>query len=338
MKHKRFVSYKFIDAKGNMRHKLVSMGKKLENTNFDGSSFGMCPTSNSDVVLVPDEDSIHWDPILHLDSVFCFIRDPQGCGLANDFRTQAYNYMKKREQADGALFGIEPEFFVCKKDSRDNIFPVGVENMENIVQGDWYGCLPPRDSFWIIRSDICKKLEEAGFEIEGMHHEVGVGQCECSWKCGNLLKISDQMMIFKYIVSNICHDNGLIADFRAKPFKNLNGNGCHVHQSIPMMKDDDRALKWYAQGLVDHYDELVKVCCVDETSKDRLVPGFEAPTKENNGIGRYDRTKTVRIPAGGGRVEFRLPDPSMNPYYALPYMLEFGIESCIRLKHSEASE
>jgi glutamine synthetase len=91
--------------------------------------------------------------------------------------------------------------------------------------------------------------------------------------------------------------------------------------------DTDKLLEAYAQGLVDHYDELLAVCCVGKSSHKRLVPGFEAPTKENNGWGWHDRTKTVRIPGAGGRVELRLADPDMNPYVALPLMLKFGYEA-----------
>jgi glutamine synthetase len=109
-----------------------------------------------------------------------------------------------------------------------------------------------------------------------------------------------------------------------------------VHQSIPLMKvlssegkqdERNKVVELYAQGLVDHYDELLKVCCVGDTSMDRLVPGFEAPTKENNSIGWHDRTKTVRIPGSGERLEYRLPDPEMNSYLAISLMLRFGYEA-----------
>ena len=124
--------------------------------------------------------------------------------------------------------------------------------------------------------------------------------------------------------------HGCVATFDPKPFDGLNGSGCHVHQSIPAMKHQgapNEVLEAYAQGLVDHYDELVEVCNTHPNSHKRLIPGFEAPTKENNGFGYCDRTKTIRIPAAGGRLEYRLPDPMMNPYVALSKMLEYGCRS-----------
>jgi len=278
-----------------------------------------------------------------MESVFCFVARPSGNAgnLLTTFRNEAYLTMMKDEQTQGSLFGVEPEFFVCKKSTPDGAFiPVDLNNLmelKTVKQDKWYSCLPPLDSFHNLRIDIAKAMETAGFEIEAIHHEVAPGQCEFSWKCDSLLRTADKMMIFKYIVNAICATYEFRADFRAKPFKNLNGSGCHVHQSIPMMinaegKPNAKIVEAYAGGLVDHYDELLEVCCVGYTSHDRLVPGFEAPTKENNGWGWYDRTKTVRIVGDGGHLEYRLPDPEMNPYVALPMMLEFGYQGVLESK------
>lgn len=334
-KSTRFVSYKFVDSKGVLRDKIVKTGWELKQTYFDGSSFGFCPTSKSDLLLVPDLSTEHFDPIRNMTSVFCFLQYPDNTPLDEDFRTQALLAMSEDEQTRGALFGVEPEFFIRQKDSG---LPIGVEDaneLRSAEQFQWYGSLPPIDKFQWLRDIIAEKLDKAGIDVEAMHHEVAPGQCEFSWVCDNLLRTADKMLLFKYIVSAVCDSHDLIADFQAKPFEELNGNGCHVHQSVPIMRadknyvDTDKLLEAYAQGLVDHYHELLAVCCVGKSSKARLVPGFEAPTEENNGWGWHDRTKTVRIPGAGGRVELRLADPDMNPYVALPLMLKFGYE-CVR--------
>lgn len=336
------VSYKFIDSQGNLRDKVVINDSKLKNTYFDGSSVGFCHAHDSDLVLVPDEKSIHRDPIRNMSSVFCFIQRPNGKRLDYDFRTQAERAMT--QQVNGALFGVEPEFFVCGRDiiNGNKLMPIDLDSsieLQNEKQYKWYGCLPPLDNFQSLRDEIAKYLETAGLHVEAIHHEAAPGQCEFSWRCNDLLTTADQMLLFKYIVVATCASRDLVADFRAKPFDGINGNGCHVHQSLPIMrsfgqfgetKDGNKFVEAYAQGLVDHYDELLEVCCVGRTSKSRLVPGFEAPTKENNGWGWHDRTKTVRIPAGGERVEYRLPDPEMNPYVTLPKMLKFGYEAIKR--------
>jgi glutamine synthetase len=61
----------------------------------------------------------------------------------------------------------------------------------------------------------------------------------------------------------------------------------------------------------------------------RLVPGYEAPV--NLVYSNRNRSAAVRIPVYNNaptakRIEFRAPDPSCNPYYALPAMLMAGLD------------
>lgn len=334
-----FMSYKFVDSRGNLRDKVISTtpsvkaGKvtKFEDTWFDGSSFGFCPTNKSDLLLVPDPETHHYDPIRKMDGVFCFLKNPDGTDLEADFRTQALLAQEVDNQTRGALFGVEPEFFLTRKTANlrevpygepDDWVPADVEE-----QFKWYGSLPPVDKTQHIRDAIVINLELAGIDVESCHHEVSPGQAEISWSCSKLLHTADKMLLVKYIVQATADIQGCSATFDPKPFDGLNGSGSHIHTSIPAMKGNNEVLETYAQGLIDHYDDLLKVCNVHPNSYKRLVPGFEAPTKENNGFGYCDRTKTVRIPGAGGRVEYRLPDPAMNPYVALASILKYGIEA-----------
>ena len=59
----------------------------------------------------------------------------------------------------------------------------------------------------------------------------------------------------------------------------------------------------------------------------RLVPGYEAPV--NVAWSTSNRSALIRIPAKRGnstRAEFRMPDPSCNPYLALALMLAAGLD------------
>jgi glutamine synthetase len=61
----------------------------------------------------------------------------------------------------------------------------------------------------------------------------------------------------------------------------------------------------------------------------RLVPGFEAPV--NLVYSQRNRSACVRIPITGPspkakRLEFRVPDPSANPYLAFSAMLMAGLD------------
>ena len=324
------MSYKFIDSRGNLRDKIVAVENSGESgpvsfkeTYFDGSSFGFCPTEKSDLLLVPDPKSYHRDPIRDMNSIFCFLRKPDGDYLEACFRNRAFTAQEQDDQTHGALFGCEPEFFILDKSGR----PYGEEptwSQDKVVQYEYYGCLPPIDKTHKIRAKIVENLNIAGLNVEACHHEVSPGQAEVSWKCDSLLRTADKMMLAKYIIKATVAEFDAVATFDPKPFEKLNGSGCHVHISIPMMKNSEENLLAFAQGLVDHYDDLVKVCNTHPNSHKRLVAGFEAPTRENNRYGWHDRTCTVRIPGKGNRVELRLGDSEMNPYMSLPKMLEFG--------------
>jgi glutamine synthetase len=61
----------------------------------------------------------------------------------------------------------------------------------------------------------------------------------------------------------------------------------------------------------------------------RLVPGFEAPV--NLVYSQGNRSACIRIPITGTnpkakRIEFRIPDPSCNPYLAFSAMLMAGLD------------
>jgi glutamine synthetase len=339
----KLVSYKFVDSEGNLRDKVIAASSKLkwEPTWFDGSSFGFRKTSNSDLLLVPDPETRHVDPIRNMESMFCFLYTPDENPLEADFRRFAAAIMDVDEQTRGALFGVEPEFFLLSDTGSDSLrslryVPYGEADSWSAQDVDrqykWYGSLPPTDETQYIRDEMVKNLSTAGIEVESCHHEVAPGQAEISWRCDNLLRTCDKMLLAKYIIQATAamfkdkQGRAVSATFDPKPFEGINGSGCHVHQSVPAMRGNEEVLLAYIQGLVDNYDDLTKVCNVHENSHKRLVPGFEAPTKENNGYGFCDRTKTIRIPAAGGRLEYRLPDPAMNPYVALPLMLRLGRE------------
>ena len=83
----------------------------------------------------------------------------------------------------------------------------------------------------------------------------------------------------------------------------------------------------YVGGLLRHAKEFCAITNPLVNSYKRLVPGYEAPT--NIAWSERNRSPLVRVPAARGpttRVEFRMPDPSCNPYLALAVMLRAGLD------------
>jgi glutamine synthetase len=154
------------------------------------------------------------------------------------------------------------------------------------------------------------------------------------------VQTADRMMVYKYIVKNVCNSLGLTASFMPKPLFGDNGSGMHCHQSLwkgdtPLFFDGNgyalisETAKYYIGGLIAHAPALLALCAPTTNSYRRLVPGFEAPV--NLMYSARNRSAICRIPVystspKAKRVEFRAPDPAANPYLAFSAMLMAGLD------------
>jgi len=87
--------------------------------------------------------------------------------------------------------------------------------------------------------------------------------------------------------------------------------------------------RWYIGGLLHHAPSLLAFTNPTVNSYHRLVPGFEAPV--NLVYSARNRSACIRIPVTGSnpkakRLEFRVPDPSSNPYLAFSAQLMAGLD------------
>ena len=82
-------------------------------------------------------------------------------------------------------------------------------------------------------------------------------------------------------------------------------------------------------GILRHAPSLLAFTNPSVNSFRRLVPGFEAPV--NLVYSARNRSACIRIPVTGSspkakRVEYRVPDPSSNPYLCFAAVLMAGID------------
>jgi glutamine synthetase len=184
-------------------------------------------------------------------------------------------------------------------------------------------------------------LIKAGVPVEVQHHEVATaGQAEIDFRFGTLVQTADRLMVYKYIIKNVCHNLGYTATFMPKPLFGDNGSGMHVHQSLwksdaPLFYDENgyallsETARHYIGGLIAHAPALLALCAPTTNSYRRLVPGFEAPV--NLMYSARNRSAICRIPTYSSspkarRVEFRAPDPTANPYLAFSALLMAGLD------------
>ncbi len=366
----RFVDLRFTDTRGKEQHVTVPAHQfeadKFEHGHaFDGSSIaGWKGIQASDMLLMPDPDSVRMDPFFKEATlvVTCDVIEPSDMkGYDRDPRSIAKRgeaYLKSTGIGDTAYFGPEPEFFIfdsvhwsvdmsgsmVKVVSQEAAWASAAEfeggniGHRPAVKGGYFP-VPPVDSLQDIRSAMCLAMEECGVEVEVHHHEVATaGQCEIGTKFNTLVKRADWTQILKYVVHNVAHQYGKTATFMPKPIVGDNGSGMHVHQSIWKGGQNlfagngyaglSELCLYYIGGIIKHAKALNAITNPGTNSYKRLVPGFEAPVML--AYSARNRSASIRIPyvsnPKGRRIEVRFPDPTANPYLAFTAMMMAGLD------------
>jgi glutamine synthetase len=320
----------------------------------------------SDMKLIPDPTSAFLDPFRENKTLVMnfSIRDPftneQYSRDPRNVAAKAEAYLASTGIADTVYFGAEAEFYVFDDVRFDTNQHESYYHIDSI-EGKWnsgrkeeggnlgyktpykggYFPVPPVDHFADIRDEMVNVMLAAGLDVERSHHEVGTaGQGEINYKFNTLTAAADEMMLFKYIVKNVAWKFGKSATFMPKPLFGDNGSGMHCHQSLwkngePLFYDElgygglSDIARWYIGGLLHHAPSLLAFTNPTVNSYHRLVPGYEAPV--NLVYSARNRSACIRIPVTGTspkakRIEFRVPDPSCNPYLAFAAQLMAGID------------
>ncbi len=367
----KIVDLRFVDLPGIWQHFSMSTTELVEEifdegVGFDGSSIrGFQKIQESDMVLIPDPDTVFLDPFTEVPTLnmICNVKDPvTGESYTRDPRyiaQKAERHLESTGLADTSYFGPEPEFFIFDDirydqgpsggyyfvDSKEASWNTGREENPNLGYKprykEGYFPVPPTDSLQDIRSEMMLTLESLGVRMEVHHHEVATaGQCEIDLRFDTLTRMADKLLMFKYVVKNVALSRGKTATFMPKPVFSDNGSGMHVHQSLwkkgknqfyepGNYADLSKNCQYYIGGLLKHTAALLAFCTPTTNSFRRLVPGYEAPI--NLIYSQRNRSACVRIPAyskseGAKRVEYRIPDASSNGYLAFSAMLMAGLD------------
>jgi glutamine synthetase len=366
----KFVDFRFCDTRGKEQHVTYPAHTIDEDTfedgkMFDGSSVaGWKGINESDMILMPDPSTAVMDPFFDDNTLIlrCDIIEPKDMqGYSRDPRSiakRALEYLKSTGIADTAFFGPENEFFIfddvrwnsemgnCsyKVDSQEagwnseKVYEDGNLGHRPGIKGGYFP-VPPVDSLQDMRSAMCLVLEEMGQTTEVHHHEVATaGQCEIGSKFNTLVNKADEVLVLKYVVSNIAHAYGKTATFMPKPLVGDNGNGMHVHQSLAkdgvnLFSGDlygglSETALFYIGGIIKHARAINAFTNASTNSYKRLVPGFEAPVML--AYSARNRSASIRVPYVSNpkarRIEVRFPDSTANPYLAFTAMMMAGLD------------
>ncbi|MCX8064464.1 MAG: type I glutamate--ammonia ligase [Candidatus Hydrogenedentes bacterium] len=332
---------------------------------FDGSSIrGWQSIHESDMLVLPDPKTAFIDPFFEIPTLvmYCNVLDPvtreRYTRDPRNIAQKAENYLKSTGVADVCYIGPEAEFFIfdevrCDQtsnsgyyfiDSIEGVWNSGREENPNLGYKlrykEGYFPVPPADATHDIRSEMVATMISCGIVVECHHHEVATGgQAEIDMRYAPLCQMADQLTLYKYIIKNVARKHGKTVTFMPKPLFGDNGSGMHCHISIwkgdkPIFAGNKYAglsqeALWFIGGLLKHAHALVAITNPTTNSYKRLVPGYEAPV--NIAYSARNRSACCRIPMyspspKAKRVEFRVPDPSCNPYMAFAAMLMAGLD------------
>ncbi|MFP3581243.1 glutamine synthetase [Arthrobacter sp. SIMBA_036] len=158
--------------------------------------------------------------------------------------------------------------------------------------------------------------------IEGDYEDDG--QLELNWMYDRVELTADRLVTYRQICKQVARELGVHASFMPKPYTGSMGNGCH--HNISLWKGDTNLLidegrvelhlsdigRYAVGGMLEHAAGSMSIMASTVNSYKRFWDaGQFAPSAVNWGLD--SRACMVRI-SSNGRMEYRLPDASVNPY------------------------
>ncbi len=238
------------------------------------------------------------------------------------------------------MIGVEPEFYILKDGERR---PEPTSPTDTLAK-PCYDVVSLLDSFPYVQ-DIVEAMNSLGWDVYSFDHEDGNGQFEIDFTYADALTTADRCAFLKLMVGEIARKHGYYASWMPKPFGDRTGSGAHLNMSLAELgggrnlfatDDDPRGLQLsklgyqFIAGILRHAQALTAVIAPTVNSYKRLVkrgamsgstwaPVFAC-------YGNNNRTNMLRVPMGGGRVECRAADSSMNVYLGAAFALAAGLE------------
>lgn len=245
------------------------------------------------------------------------------------------------EMGFGLNLGIEAEFFILQDGDNGGYRPMSPQHH---LEKPAYDVSRLLDNLPVI-DQIVQGMNTLGWDVYSFDHEDGIGQFEIDFAFADVMTTADRYVFFRRMANEVARLHGGFATFMPKPYPNYAGSGAHFNLSLfdhktkknlfdtnkdPRSCDLSELGYKFLAGILRHLPVLCAVVAPSVNSYKRLIlkgstSGFTwAPVFQC--YGNNNRTNTVRIPRGGGRVELRAADPACNPYLGAALVLAAGLE------------
>ena len=248
--------------------------------------------------------------------------------------------------------GIEPEFYLLKQqdgrwmpaDDYDRVDPASFDLKR----------LPRQRDFL---QDLQRALEACGLDVLAIDHEAGRGQYEVNVGFDEVLASADHLMLFKMAAHALAEVRGMVFSMMPKPFADQPGSGMHLNVSLwagPVIDRQgnarnlflphraDGALdtatmlstlgRQFAAGVLAHSAALCAIAAPTVNSYKRLGSGAAAggSARAPACIAQGPNNRSALLRTLHGRIEWRLPDASANPYLAGAALIAAGMDGIER--------
>lgn len=238
--------------------------------------------------------------------------------------------------------GLEPEFSLFNRGPDGTLLPVDESDLLDKPCYDYKGLSRSRNFL----ESLVDSLQQVDFDVYQIDHEDANGQFEINYTYSDALTSADRFTFVRMAAGEIANGMDMVCSFMPKPFSDRTGNGMHFHLSITdkdgknLFNDDSdvngmglsKMAYHFIGGLLHHADSLCAFAAPIVNSYKRLVVGGAASgatwAPAYICYGDNNRSAMVRIPYG--RLEFRLPDSSCNPYLVHAALIAAGMDGVER--------
>jgi glutamine synthetase len=341
----RGISYfliSFADLFGVQRSKLVPTAS-IDNMAKDGAGFAgfaayldLTP-ADPDILAIPDPNRLFqlpWQPDVAWMPADLYTTS--GEPLQQTPRVVLKQVLAQaKAQGFQVKTGVECEYFLLTPEGD------GISDPWDRQSKPCYDQQALMRRYEVIR-EICDGMQFLGWEPYQNDHEDAKGQFEMNWGYADALVTADRHAFFKYMVKSIAEKHGLRATFMPKPFRELTGNGCHVHLSLWNEDGTENvfcdsqgelglspfAYKFIA-GILHNCEALCAFTNPTINSYKRInAPVTASGATWSPNTASYsgnNRTHAIRIP-DRDRFEVRLADGAANPYLLQAALIAAGLD------------
>ena len=346
----RYLIPSYVDLHGIPKTKIVPVAfleKMLKGSEcFTGAALDGVPQDLSDdeVCAVPDPDSFMTVPWREDCGWFASDLWLGGEPFEHCIRGRLKRVLAKAADLGVTVnAGIEAEFYVFRDNDAVEPEPVSPRHHLDKPAYDTVRLMDNLDG-WL--DDVVSAMNALGWHVYSFDHEDGIGQFELDFDFTDALRMADRFVFLRVMVGEFARKHGAFASFMPKPFGDKAGSGAHYNLSLADIGSGENLFATtetdthgfglselgyqFVAGVMRHLPAIQALSAPTVNSYKRLVmkgstSGYTwAPCFTS--WGGNNRTNTLRIPGGGGRVELRSADSACNPYMGFAMMIAAGLE------------